>query len=385
MKHLLRLILISTFFWGFSAHAQQTDIAGLDKDTVITNYSAYKRSIGFAGLLQTRYVASLTDNVDVNGKNFNDASTNKITNTFLLKRVRLQVKGTVNDHFSANLMVNFAEFSSDPSNKVLENAFVKYTLSKHFNVQAGQFRPFFGIEDALPVDIIRTLDYSNQYYAFGASGWQSFQVGVSVFGDVNKTGSVRYYAGVYNGNNRNQATDNDNEKNLYARIETSISKNLIIGINGATGSQGGGGGLGNAWGGDIVATHKFDSDWKLTISGEYKNGTNLSLYNTYTANPPGLSQVRMQGFYFFPVLRYSYNLPRVRAIEFSSRYEYFNDNYKLTGDPRQTIIPNITLIFADDMYAALQLGVAIDMYKNDVPLTTNYSHNLAYLQLQIRF
>src|ERR1700761_5064083 len=112
MKHLLHLILICTFFWGFSAHAQQTDIAGLDKDTVITNYPAYKRSIGFAGLLQTRYVASLTDNVDVNGKNFNDASSSKITNTFLLKRVRLQVKGTVNDHFSANLMVNFAEFSS---------------------------------------------------------------------------------------------------------------------------------------------------------------------------------------------------------------------------------------------------------------------------------
>jgi hypothetical protein len=383
MKYGPLLIVINMFAFCFSAIAQQTDIAGLDKDTVITNYSAYKRSISFAGLLQTRYVASLTNNVDVNGKNFDDQSTNKITNTFLLKRVRLQVKGTVNDHFSANLMVNFAEFSSDPSNKVLENAFVKYTLSKHFNVQAGQFRPFFGIEDALPVDIIRTLDYSNQYYAFGASGWQSFQIGVSVFGDVNKSGSVRYYAGVYNGNNRNQATDNDNEKNFYGRLETSISKDLIIGVNAATGSQGAG--IGNAWGGDIVASHKFDSDWKLTISGEYKNGTNLSLYNTYTVNPPGLSQVRMQGFYFFPVLRYSYNLPRVRAIEFSSRYEYFNENYKISSDPRQTIIPNVTLIFADDFYAALQLGMSIDMYKTDVPLTTSYSHNLAYLQLQIRF
>jgi hypothetical protein len=383
MKYGPLLIVINMFAFCLSALAQQTDIAGLDKDTAITNYSAYKRSISFAGLLQTRYVTSLTSNVDVNGKNFDDASTNRITNTFLLKRARLQVKGTVNDHFSANLMINFAEFSSDPSNKVLENAFVKYSLSKYFNVQAGQFRPFFGIEDALPVDIIRTLDYSNQYYAFGASGWQSFQVGVSVFGDVNKTGSVRYYAGVYNGNNRNQATDNDNEKNFYARLETNLSKNVIIGINAATGSQGAG--IGNAWGGDILASHKFDSDWKLSIGGEYKNGTNLSLYNTYTVNPPGLSQVRMQGFYVFPVLRYSYNLPRVRAIEFSSRYEYFNENYKLSSDPRQTIIPNITLIFADDMYAALQLGVSIDMYKTDVPLTTNYSHNLAYLQLQIRF
>lgn len=238
------------FMFSLSALAQQTDIAGFDQDT-ISNYSAYKRSISFAGLLQTRYVTSLTNNVDVNGQNFNDESTSKITNTFILKRVRLQVKGTVNDHFSANLMVNFAEFSSNPSNKVLENAYVKYTLSRYFNLQAGQFRPFFGIEDALPVDIIRTLDYSNQYYAFGASGWQSFQDGVSIFGSVTKDGQlpVRYYAGVYNGNNRNQPTDNDNAKNTYGRLEASLTKNLIIGINAASGSQGTG--TGNAWGGAI--------------------------------------------------------------------------------------------------------------------------------------
>ncbi|MDR0794090.1 MAG: OprO/OprP family phosphate-selective porin [Chitinophagaceae bacterium] len=383
MKYLALLFFL--FFISFWAFSQQTDIAGVDKeeDSVITNYSAYKRAISFAGLLQTRYVASLTGNVDVNGKNFDPALTKGVTNTFLLKRTRLQIKGAVNDHFSANLMINFAEFSSDPSNKVLENAYVKYSLNKYFNIQAGQFRPFFGIEDALPVDIVRTLDYSNQYYAFGASGWQSFQVGVSILGDVNKKGNIRYYVGAYNGNNRNQPTDNDNQKNFYARLETSISKEFIIGVNGATGSQGAG--TGNAWGGDIIASHKLGKDWRLSIGGEYKNGTNLALYNTYTTSPPPLSQVRMQGFYFFPVLRYSYNLPRVRAIEFTSRYEYLNENYKLNGSGRHTLIPCVTLIFADDLYAALQMGVAIDMFKKDIPLTSNYSRSLAYMQLQIRF
>lgn len=367
-----------------SSLAQQTDVAGIDKDT-IRNFSAYNRSISFAGLLQTRYVAALTKNVDINGRNFNAASEDKITNSFSLKRVRLQVKGTVNDHFSANLMFNFAEFSSTPTFKVLENAYVKYTLNKHLNVQAGQFRPFLGIEDAMPVDIIRSLDYSNQYYAFGASGWQSFQVGISVFGDIIQKGQLplRYYAGMYNGNNRNQPADNDNTKNFYGRVEANLLPKLIMGVNAAYGSLGKGDG--NAWGADIVTTAKLGPAWQLSLGGEYKNGTNFALFNTYTTNIPRLSDVRMQGFYIFPILRYAYSKPRLRAVEFSSRYEYFAPNYKIDDNPRQTIIPHVSIIFADDFYAAIQLGVSIDLYKKDIPLTTTYSGNLAYIQLQVRF
>lgn len=365
---------------------QQKDISAFDS-TNITNYSAYKRSLSFAGLLQTRFVGSLTKNVDVNGVNYDpNAPVKGITNTFLVKRARLQVKANVNDHFSANFMINFAEFNSDPSNKVLENAFIKYTLSRYFNVQGGQFRPFFGIEDALPVDIIRTLDYSNQYYAFGSNGWQSFQVGVSVFGAVTKEDAlpVRYYVGAYNGNNRNQALDNDNSKNVYARLESDITKRTTIGLNVASGSMATG--TGNAWGGDILTNLSLSTKWKLVLGAEYKNGTSFTRYKADTAaNKPGLSQYRMQGFYFFPILRYEPRRPRFRAIEFSSRYEYFDELYKRSSNPRQTIIPNLTWIFADNFYAALQMGVSIDLYQTKTPLTTNWNHSLGYVQMQIRF
>ena len=363
--------------------AQQPAATPKVNTDTIKNFSTYKRSITFAGLLQTRFLGSLTNNVDINGKNFDPkATTGKITNTFLLKRVRFVVKGTVNDHFSANLLMNFAEFNSDPANKVLENAFVKYTLSSHFNVQAGQFRPFFGIEDVVPNDIIRTLDYSNQYYAFGASGWQSFQTGVAVFGNITKGGQLRYYVGAYNGNNRNQASDNDNTKNFYGRLEADITKSFAIGVNAGQGSLGAG--TGNALGIDVKGGMALNERWDVSLGGEYKTGTNFALYNTLTVKP-NLSNVRMQGFYIFPIVRYNYNMRRVRAIEFSSRYEYFNENYKLDHNSRQTIIPNVSLIFADDFYAALQLGVSIDMYQHTIPLTTANNHNLAYLQLQVRF
>ncbi len=366
------------------ASAQQTDIGGIDRDT-ISNYSKYKRSIGFAGLLQTRFLASLTDKVDINGKNFSETAESKNRNAFMLKRARLQIKGNVNDHFAANIMVNFAEFNSNPSNKVLENAYVKYSLNKHFNIQAGQFRPFFGIEDALPVDVIRTFDYSNQYYAFGASGWQSFQIGLSLLGDITSNAKVplRYYLGVYNGNNRNEPSDNDEAKNFYGRVEAELTKKLIIGVNAAVGSLGKG--QGNAWGADVVTTHKVGSRWQFSLSAEYKNGTNLALFNTYTNNAPSLSAVRMQGFYVFPILRYNPNLPRLRGIELSSRYEYLDVNYKLDPNLRQNIVPNISLVFADDFYAAIQTGVNINLYKRNLPLTATYTSSLYYLQLQVRF
>lgn len=220
-----RLILPLIAHLLYSATMVGQDLPIGEPADTIRNYSKYKRSLTFNGLLQTRYVLSLTNQVDVNGKHHDGVESKPVTNSFLVKRARLMVKAAINDHFAANFMINFADFSTTPTGKVLENAFIKYTLNKHFNVQAGQFRPFFGIEDVVPVDLIRTLDYSNQYYAFGNNGWQSFQIGVTVLGAINKDDAkpLKYYAGVYNGNNRNQLTDNDNTKNLYLRLEKKFS------------------------------------------------------------------------------------------------------------------------------------------------------------------
>ena len=374
------------------AFAQQQDVTSLQNahpethpDSIGKNFSSYKRSFSIAGVLQTRYVASLTSDVDVNGKNFDPDKTKGVTNTFMVKRARVMFKANINDHFSANMLVNFADFSSaNTSGKVLENAYIKYTLNKHFNVQGGQFRPFYGIEDALPVDIVRTLDFSNQYYAFGRNGWQSFQIGLSIFGSVTKDDKLRYFVGSYNGNGKTQLNDDNNEKNFYSRLEFQPLKQLVISANGAFGSLGESG-KGSSWGGDATAKIDLSKKWKLLLMGEYKNGSNFTAYNADTStDKPGLEQYRMQGFYIFPTLRFEYKKPRMRAIEFSARYEYLNEEYRKNSNPHNTLIPNISLIFADDFYAAVQLGVSMDWNKKDIPLSTTYTRQLAYVQLQIR-
>lgn len=382
MKHFYLFIIIFLVS-PFVTKAQQKDRTRLS-DT-LKNYSAYKRKLTFAGVLQTRYVLSLDKNVDINGKNFDPATSKAISNTFLVKRARVMVKGDINDHFSANILANLAEFNSDPTNKVLENAYIKYSLNNYFHIQAGQFRPFFGIEDAMAVDIIRTLDFSNQYYAFGKNGWQSFQTGISVLGNVIPGGKVRYFAGAYNGNNKNQSSDDNNTKNLYGRLEADFLKDFTIGINAGSGSMASSG-IGKAYGADATAKIPLSKKFDLLLMAEFKTGANFLAYNTdKQLSRPDISEYQMQGFYFFPTLRYNHESRRLRAVEFSCRYEYFDENYKLASNPRQTLIPNVSLIFADDFYAAVQFGVAIDRFKNQVPLTTTYNHSLGYVQLQIRF
>ena len=382
MKHFYLLIII-VMVSPFVASAQQKDRTRLS-DT-LKNYSAYKRKLTFAGVLQTRYVLSLDKDVDINGKNFDPATSKAISNTFLVKRARVMVKGDINDHFSANILANLAEFNSDPTNKVLENAYIKYSLNDYFHIQAGQFRPFFGIEDAMAVDIIRTLDFSNQYYAFGKNGWQSFQTGISVLGNVIPGGKVRYFAGAYNGNNKNQSSDDNNTKNLYGRLEADFLKDFTIGINAGSGSMASSS-IGKAFGADATAKIPLTKKFDLLLMAEFKTGANFLAYNAdKQLSRPDISEYQMQGFYFFPTLRYNHESRRLRAIEFSCRYEYFDENYKLASNPRQTLIPNVSLIFADDFYAAVQFGVAIDRFRNQVPLTTTYNHSLGYVQLQIRF
>jgi hypothetical protein len=198
-------------------------------------------------------------------------------------------------------------------------------------------------------------------------------------------GRLRYFAGAYNGNNKNQIADDNNTKNIYGRLEADPFKGFTIGVNAGSGSLAQSG-TGKAYGADASVNIPLSKKLELLLSAEYKSGANFLAYNARTATQATtLDDYKMQGFYFFPTLRLNHQSRRLRAIEFSSRYEYFDEDKKMKSNPRQTIIPNLSLIFADDFYAALQMGVAIDLYKTQIPLSTATDHSLAYLQLQIRF
>lgn len=374
------LLLILLLILGSLSQAQ----VPAETDTSISNYSSFKRSFKFSGLLQFRYTYSLSDSVDVNGKNY--SGDGGVTNSFSLKRVRLIANAGINDHFDANVMINLAEFSGSPQNKVLETAFIRYHFNKAFNLQMGQFRPFFGPEDLFPADIIKSLDYSNQYYLFSKSAWQSFQLGISAYGELLSKSllPLHYYIGVYNGNNRNQSTDSDKHKNYYARLELNRDKKLRIGINAAHGSS-----LdvqGSAIGADVLFCLPLNHKLQLECLSEFKKGTDFANFLTGSASHShNINQYKNRGFYFFPNIRYDCGRPRLRSIEFSSRYEWMDENYKLDRNLRQTVTPMISLEFTDDYFARFQFGYIMDVFAHNIPLTTQYNQSQAVMQMQVRF
>lgn len=344
-----------------------------------------KAKISIKGLFQARYLFSEHKSIDVNGMQHTDGKA--VDNDFNIKRARLQFTSDISDRTQVVLLLNLADFESNPANKVLENAYITYRLTPYANVKMGQFRPAFGLEDMYPVDIITSLDYSNQYTAFGNNGWESFQIGASFYGATHGAVPVKYEFSVVNGNNRNQLMDADNGKHFSSRVELGLQKSLQIklGLNG---------GLGNVSGNNIYATGvdlsgiiPLTKKWSIKIETEAKQGNNQVSYLTLdSAKRIGKSvgQYQMRGIYVLPNLRYAINYHRLSSLEVSCRYEYFDADFKHSGNPRQTFTPMVSAEFLKSYNARIQLGVNIDHYKKNIPATTQYSNSIFILQVQSR-
>ncbi|MBO6201603.1 MAG: porin, partial [Chryseobacterium sp.] len=134
------------------------------------------------GLFQARYLVGMKDNVDVNGLHHLDNS--GTDNNFMIKYMRVQVRAQISRRTEVAVLANLADFKNDPKSRVLENAYLKYTLDPKLALTFGQFRPLFGLEETYPIDINKSLDWSNQYTEFGKLGWTSFQIGISANGQL---------------------------------------------------------------------------------------------------------------------------------------------------------------------------------------------------------
>ena len=285
------------------------------------------------------------------------------------------------------ILVNLADFKSDTKGKVLENAYAKYTFNKYIAVLGGQFRPAFGIEELVPVDIIKSFDFSNQYYEFGKNGWTSFQIGASATGafDIGKI-PVNYAVSVLNGNGKNQEKDNDNGKLYTTRWGFGLSKEhkINLGLNGGIGKRA------NqkvfALGIDITSDFKLTDRLTFDLQIEYKQGTNHNLYFSLPADArtSNVDDYQMRGIYFLPNLRYLVDYKKLTSLELSCRFESFDNNYKVNSNVRQTYTPMLSLEFGKAYTGRIELGFEIDRFDKNIPDTSFYNDNLFLLQLQLR-
>ncbi|MBW1658765.1 porin [Flavobacterium quisquiliarum] len=362
-------------------YAQGDVNAGEKKEESEIKYPQYQ----LKGLLQARYLESFGDNVDVLGVHH---STGDVTQqSFDIKRMRVGLNTKLSEATEVVILVNLADFKSDTKGKVLENAYGKYTFSKYIALTGGQFRPAFGIEELVPVDIIKSFDFSNQYYEFGKNGWTSFQIGASATGafDIGKI-PVNYAVSVLNGNGKNVEMDKDNGKQYSTRWVFELSKEhkINLGLNG---------GFGKVFKEDVFAVGAdITSDFKLTdrmsfdLQIEYKQGTNHNLYFSLPAESRvgDVSNYQMRGVYFLPNLRYVVNYKKLTAFELSCRYETFDPSYKVNSNVRQTYTPMISLEFGKAYTGRIEMGFEIDRFDRNVPDTSTYNDELFLIQLQLR-
>ncbi|WP_176132734.1 porin [Salegentibacter holothuriorum] len=350
-------------------------------DSLIDDYSYYKRKFKLNALVVGRYTTSLNKDVDFMGQHY--TGEDFVSNSFEMQYARLSTTFFINDRISTSILVNLADFKKENvRGKVLENAFVTYYHNSYLKLRAGQFRPFFGLEDLHPFQLDNSYAWSRQYSLFGRNGWQSFQIGAAAFGSL-KSNIFSYYLTVYNGNNKNIMGDNDSSKNLTLRLEYMPIPVLQIGLNGGRASYKGQ--KANAYGIDAQLQQPLGNRFDLDINAEFKKGTNFEAFRMTEEPLAKLDNYMMEGFYFLYRLRYRLDAPRLRALELSLRHEYLDKNTSFEDDEIVTYVPMLSLVFAGTYDAKLSLVGVINDYKLNIPNTTQYDSSKMLIQFQVAY
>ncbi len=352
-------------------------------DSLIDDYSYYKRDFKLNALVVGRYTTSLNRNIDYLGQHYIDEDEGLVSNSFEMQYARLSTTFFINDRISTSILVNLADFKKEQvSGKVLENAFVTYYHNSFLKLRIGQFRPFFGLEDLHPFQLDNSYAWSRQYSLFGRNGWQSFQIGAAAFGSL-ESKILSYYLTVYNGNNKNIIGDNDSSKNLTLRFEYMPVSVLKIGLNGGKARYKGK--SANAYGIDGQLKQPLGNRFDLDVNAEYKKGTNFEAFRNSEEPLPNLNNYRMEGFYFLYRLRYQLHAPRLRALELSFRQEYLDRNTSIENDEIMTYVPMLSLVFAGAYDAKLSLVGVINDYKRNLPDTPQYDSSKMLIQFQVAY
>ena len=388
-KHLpLAVILLFLIPHSFFSQSVNSDVLKPTTSTsTVTDETAQDfvpliKKIRVNALIMGDYGASLTENVDINGKHYADGAPS--TDGFYLRYVRFQANMDLTKNISAQVLVNLADFKDNPQTKVLEIATVKYKFNNYANFQIGQFRPYFGLEDRYSVDIQKSYTWSNQYSLFGKNHWQSFQLGAAFFGSLeDKKIPLKYFYTFSNANGKNQKGDSDNYKTHSVRLEYAPVKGISLGTNVAFGGVKGE--TTNAYGADFNIEKKLNNKWYLGLDGEYKQGSNILAFNTSTNTVKRADDFRMQGVYVTPLIRmYTGNQTFFDAVEFSCRYEYLEELME-NGNPSRAYTPMISIIMGETYQSKVSLVGNFTTYNTQIPNSTQWENNQFLLQYQFRY
>ena len=178
------------------------------------------KALQISGLVQTEY------------EGFQQASK---TNTFLLHRARLDVKGSISDDWSYEV---YTEFSG--VNPKLLDAYTTYKIADYLKLTAGQFKVPFSYESLVNDSELDFIDRSQVVNALAGRSTDVIgnqngrDIGAELTGSFAKVDNhylFDYYFGVFNGAGYDVTTDNNNHKDIAGRFVIHPIQNLSIGAD----------------------------------------------------------------------------------------------------------------------------------------------------------
>jgi phosphate-selective porin OprO/OprP len=209
-------------------------------------------TIGSGGLVvrtpDTNFLMKIRGYAQVDGRFYADdeSPTGNRNDTFLLRRVRSIIEGTVFDKYDYRLMLDFPSGSptSAGNNGLVQDAYLNARLWQPFQIQVGKFKE--------PVGLERLQSGANLLFVergFPTQLVPNRDVGLQVQGDLFKN-RLRYELGIFNGTANGGSGDNeqaDDEKDIAARLFATPFVNsdgdwlrgLGFGVSGTIGRQDG--------------------------------------------------------------------------------------------------------------------------------------------------
>jgi phosphate-selective porin OprO and OprP len=154
-------------------------------------------------------------NLAVDGRWFSDKSTPITADTFLFRKVRPYIEGTLDNIYDFRFMPDFGNGKT-----IIVDAFVTARLEPWLAIQAGKFKGPVGLERLQPDQYNRFMELG-----FPSSLVPNRDLGVQVGGDL-LHGALGYAVGIFDGNTDGNSTDanaspdvdNDGKKDTEARL-----------------------------------------------------------------------------------------------------------------------------------------------------------------------
>ncbi len=192
-------------------------------------------------------------------------------NSFDIRRARLDFKGEPAKWFDYRLQLDFAS-----SPKIID-AFVRLKLHPMFNVQAGQFKVAFSLENPYgPLDLetienSQVVGYLSGFNDLAGNKATGRDIGVAAYGGFFQQDGyniVDYFVGLYNGTGIN-VKDNNKHKDFAGRININPIRPVTLSAfyyNGKIGPDG-----------ELAPRTRFGfgaryDDGKILFRGEYIKG-----------------------------------------------------------------------------------------------------------------